>query len=150
MKGLHSCCTLSRSRSLFFQVQWRLTSNSQSRYPTVSVHIGRRYGELPELIEYHSKTVRQLEAVLTTFLKKGTIPDKRPTIRIEGFMGIGGQQHDAIEYLTAKVKRLETKIETARDHIDARRAQPYGFASFLKVVPSADYRGVCPLSCFDM
>ena len=71
--------------------------------------------------EYHSQTVRELEQVLTTYLKKGTIPTKRPTLRIGGFMGMGGTTHDAIDFLTAKVQRLESKIEVARDSIDTKK-----------------------------
>jgi hypothetical protein len=33
-------------------------------YPTTSVHIGRRVGKLPELIEYHNRTVREFEKIL--------------------------------------------------------------------------------------
>lgn len=83
--------------------------------------------------EQHSDTVKQLEQVLTTYLRKGTIPAKRPTLTTGGFLGMGGQTHDAIDYLTKKIQRLEAQVEGVRENIDTRKAQQYGFASFLKV-----------------
>lgn len=70
-------------------------------YPTTSVHIGRRVGKLPELIEYHNTTVRQLEQVLVKYLKNGRIGKTRPKIRIGGFLGMGGTQFDGIDYYTS-------------------------------------------------
>ena len=69
-------------------------------YPTTSVHIGRKVGRLPDLIEYHNDAVRELEAVLVKYLKGGKIGKKRPTITIGGFMGMGGEKKDAIDYYT--------------------------------------------------
>jgi len=79
------------------------------------------------LQDYHSQTVRQLEQVLTTYLKSGKTPDpnKRPTLKTGSFLGMGGQKHDAIEFLTAKVQRLENKIEAVRDNIDARKVNTF-------------------------
>ena len=67
-------------------------------YPTTSVHIGRKVGKLPELIELHNDTVRQLEEYLVRYLKGGKMGKKRPTIRIGGFLGMGGKKLDAIDY----------------------------------------------------
>jgi calcium permeable stress-gated cation channel len=72
----------------------------QVPYPTTSVHIGRKVGRLPELIEYHNTTVRQLEAVLVQYLKDGKIAKNRPMIRIGGFWGCGGVKKDAIDFYT--------------------------------------------------
>lgn len=72
----------------------------QVPYPTTSVHIGRKVGRLPELIEYHNDAVRDLEAVLVKYLKGGKIGKKRPTITIGGHMGCGGEKKDAIDYYT--------------------------------------------------
>lgn len=69
-------------------------------YPTTAVHIGRRVGNLPELIDYHNEAVRELEGYLVMYLKDGKIGKKRPTIRKGGFMGIGGKKLDAIDYWT--------------------------------------------------
>lgn len=69
-------------------------------YPTTAVHIGRRVGNLPELIEYHNQAVCELESFLVMYLKDGQIGKNRPTIRKGGFMGIGGKKLDAIDYWT--------------------------------------------------
>jgi len=69
-------------------------------YPTTAVHIGRKVGKLPELIEYHNTTVRELEQVLVRYLKGGKIAKERPTIRIGGWLGMGGQKRDAIDFYT--------------------------------------------------
>jgi len=69
-------------------------------YPTTSVHIGRKVGELPQLIEMHNDTVREFEQVLVKYLKGGKIRSKRPTIREGGCCGLGGTQLDAIDFYT--------------------------------------------------
>ncbi|KAG1739129.1 uncharacterized protein EDB91DRAFT_1136016 [Suillus paluster] len=105
----------------------------QVPYPTTSVHIGRKVGRLPELIEYHNTAVRELEQVLVTYLKGGKIAKDRPTIRIGGFMGMGGVKRDAIDFYTAKLKRTEQAIEDYRQQIDSRKAENYGFASMAAI-----------------
>ncbi|OAX42791.1 DUF221-domain-containing protein [Rhizopogon vinicolor AM-OR11-026] len=105
----------------------------QVPYPTTSVHIGRKVGQLPELIEYHNTAVRELEQVLVTYLKGGKIAKERPTIRIGGFMGMGGVKKDTIDFYTAKLKRTEQAIEDYRLRIDTRKAENYGFASMAAV-----------------
>jgi hypothetical protein len=105
----------------------------QVPYPTTAVHIGRRVGKLPELIEYHNTTVRELEQILVRYLKGGKIAKERPTIRIGGRLGMGGVKRDAIEFYTAKLRRTESAIEQYRDQIDARKAENYGFASMAAV-----------------
>jgi hypothetical protein len=72
----------------------------QVPYPTTSVHIGRSVGALPELVEYHNSMVCELEKYLVRYLKGNKIGKKRPTIRIGGFLGMGGKTHDAIDYYT--------------------------------------------------
>ncbi|KAF8161319.1 hypothetical protein B0H34DRAFT_840484 [Crassisporium funariophilum] len=102
-------------------------------YPTTSVHIGRKVGRLPELIDYHNQTVREFEEVLVKYLKGGRIKAKRPSIRVGGTCGCGGQKKDAIEFYTAKLKRTEAAIEEYRTQIDTRKAENYGFASMAAV-----------------
>ena len=75
----------------------------QVPYPTTSVHVGRRVGKLPELIEFHNETVKELEAVLVEYLKDGKIGKRRPTKRLGGFMCFGGQKVDAIDYYTCVI-----------------------------------------------
>ncbi|KAL4268501.1 CSC1 family protein [Pleurotus pulmonarius] len=105
-------------------------------YPATAVHIGRKVGKLPELIEYHNKTVRELENVLVRYLKGGRVARKRPTVRIGGCCGLGGRKIDAIDYYTTKLKRSEAAVEQFRNQIDRRKAENYGFVS-LAAVPYA-------------
>ncbi|KAI0079228.1 DUF221-domain-containing protein [Panus rudis PR-1116 ss-1] len=102
-------------------------------YPTTSVHIGRSVGKLPELIEYHNDTVRELERALVKYLKGGQIGKTRPTVRQGGFMCCGGEKKDAIDYYTAKLQRTERAVEEYRAQIDLRKAENYGFASMAAV-----------------
>jgi hypothetical protein len=124
-------------------------------YPTTSVHIGRKVGKLPELIDYHNQTVREFEEVLVKYLKGGKIKANRPTVRIGGNCGMGGVKKDAIDFYTyvarrciivlflkstwiicvisAKLKRTEAAIEEYRTQIETRKAENYGFASMAAV-----------------
>ncbi|GAA5827661.1 hypothetical protein JCM11251_001775 [Rhodosporidiobolus azoricus] len=103
-------------------------------YPTSAVHIGRRVGQLPALITKHNEAVKQLEEVLTKYLKNpDKIPAKRPTKRVGGWMGMGGQKVDAIDYWTARIKNLDERVHAARAQIHERKAENYGFASFESV-----------------
>ncbi|KAG6841425.1 hypothetical protein C0991_011319 [Blastosporella zonata] len=102
-------------------------------YPTTSVHIGRKVGKLPQLIDYHNATVREFEAVLVKYLKGGKLGKKRPTIRVGATCGMGGMKKDAIEHYTAKLQRTEGAIEEYRRQIDTRKAENYGFSSMAAV-----------------
>jgi hypothetical protein len=114
----------------------KLFSSANMPYPTTSVHIGRRVGQLPELVQYHNETVRQLETVLVRYLKHGRIGKKRPFITQGGFLGMGGKRFDAIDFYTQKLKKIEQAIDQWRDTIDLRKPESYGFAS-LAAVPYA-------------
>ncbi|KAJ6624302.1 hypothetical protein B0H10DRAFT_2006745 [Mycena sp. CBHHK59/15] len=105
-------------------------------YPVTSVHMARSVGDLPQLIEYHNQTVRELEAVLVKFLKGGVVGKKRPTVQFGGFCGLGGVHRDAIEFYTGKLRQTEAAVEEYRSKIDARKPENYGFAS-LAAVPYA-------------
>ncbi|KAF8908044.1 hypothetical protein CPB85DRAFT_1310572 [Mucidula mucida] len=102
-------------------------------YPATAVHIGRQVGRLPELIEYHNNTVRELEVVLVKHLKGGKVAAKRPTVRLGGCCGFGGVEKDAIEFYTAKLKRTEAAVNNYRNQMDSRKAERYGFASLAAV-----------------
>ncbi|THH05494.1 hypothetical protein EW146_g9887, partial [Bondarzewia mesenterica] len=93
----------------------------------------RRVGKLPELIEYHNETVRELEKILVRYLKGGKISKERPTIRIGGFWGMGGTKKDAIDFYTAKLQQTEQTVEEYRGQIDTRKPENYGFASMAAV-----------------
>ncbi|KAF9451505.1 DUF221-domain-containing protein [Macrolepiota fuliginosa MF-IS2] len=105
-------------------------------YPATAVHIGRNVGKLPDLIEYHNNTVRELECVLVKYLRKGKLGKRRPTIRIGGWWCFGGQKQDAITFYTNKLRKTEASINECRARIDTRQPTNYGFAS-LAAVPHA-------------
>ncbi|CAG8971712.1 hypothetical protein HYALB_00003180 [Hymenoscyphus albidus] len=98
--------------------------------------IARNVKELPELIEEHNKTVRELEKYLARHLKNpDVLPPKRPQCRpSKRDPSFGtypkGEKVDAIEYLTGRIKELEIEIKEVRMTIDSRNPLPYGFASF--------------------
>jgi calcium permeable stress-gated cation channel len=69
-------------------------------YPATSVHINRKVGKLPELIEFHNNTVRELETHLVKYLKGGKLGKKRPVIKIGATLGMGGKKVDAIDHFT--------------------------------------------------
>ncbi|KAJ7782689.1 hypothetical protein B0H16DRAFT_464722 [Mycena metata] len=102
-------------------------------YPTTSVHIGRKVGKLPELIDYHNQTVRELETYLVKYLRGGKVGRKRPTVRIGGSCGCGGTRKDAIEFYTEKLKRTEAAIQDYRQHFHEHKPENYGFASMAAV-----------------
>ena len=95
--------------------------------------IGRNVKDLPNLIEEHEKSVRELESVLAKYLKN---PDHLPSVRPTLSPGKkhrennGGGKVDAIEYLTARIRELESEIIHVRESIDKRNPMPYGFASY--------------------
>ncbi|EPQ31421.1 uncharacterized protein PFL1_00756 [Pseudozyma flocculosa PF-1] len=114
-----------------------MLSQIKMPYPTTEVHIGRRVGRLPELIEKHNDLVRELEHVLARYLKNpDRLPAKRPTVRIGGFMGCGGNRVDAIDYYTEQINRVEAAVQHQRETIQEKKPEMYGFAS-LAAVPYA-------------
>ncbi|KAJ1306005.1 hypothetical protein OPQ81_010720 [Rhizoctonia solani] len=110
-----------------------LFSDMRMPYPTTAVHIGRRVGRLPEMIEYHNQAVRDLEQVLVKYLKGGKLGKKRPTITIGGFLGFGGTKKDAIDFYSQRIANMERAVEEARAQIDTKKPENYGFASMAAV-----------------
>ncbi|KAM3080195.1 hypothetical protein ACMFMF_003604 [Clarireedia jacksonii] len=98
--------------------------------------IARNVKELPELIEQHNQTVRDLEGYLARYLKDpANLPAKRPEcLPSKDDPNYGsyprGQKLDAIQYLTARIKELEFEIKEVRLSVDNRNPLPYGFASY--------------------
>ena len=94
--------------------------------------IARNVKDLPELIEEHDELVRLLEYHLAKFLKRGAIPDKRPDrpMSKKDPAYVKGKRVDAIDYLTERIKELETKVKQVRETVDKRNALSYGFASY--------------------
>lgn len=101
------------------------------RFPRTS--IGRNVKELPDLIEEHEKAVRKLESVLAKYLKNpDNLPSVRPTLRPpkKYRRHNGADKVDAIDYLTGRIRELESEITHVRESIDKRNPMSYGFASY--------------------
>lgn len=82
---------------------------NQVRYSSsiTAVHIGRRLGDLPRLIEVHNNTVHEFEHKMLQYLKGGRLGEKPPTVRIGGFLRMGGRVTDAINhYMCVFLARL--------------------------------------------
>lgn len=96
--------------------------------------IGRNVKDIPDLIEAHEEAVIQLEGVLSKYLKNpAQLPAERPLCRPskkDPEFTNRKQKVDAIDYLTARIQRLELKIKEARETVDNRDAMPFGFASY--------------------
>ncbi|KAG9228739.1 hypothetical protein BJ875DRAFT_489578 [Amylocarpus encephaloides] len=98
--------------------------------------VARNVKELPELIDQHNKTVRELEEHLARYLKDpNNMPAKRPLCKPskqDPSWGSypKGQKVDAIEYLTGRIKELEVEIKEVRLIVDTRNPLAYGFASY--------------------
>lgn len=114
----------------------RLTDEVKATHDMPRTVIARNVKDLPELVEEHETTVRELEEVLSKYLKN---PDRLPATRPmckphKSDKSYGtypkGQKVDAIEYLTARVKELELEIREVRQSVDKRNPLPYGFASY--------------------
>lgn len=101
--------------------------------------IARNVKELPELIEQHGQTVRDLESYLAKYLKDPkNLPPKRPECKpYKSDPNWGtypkGQKVDAIEYLTTRIRELEIEIKEVRLTVDNRNPLPYGFASYEQI-----------------
>lgn len=82
--------------------------------------------------------VRELEGYLAKYLKDpNKLPDRRPTCRLSkrdhAYSNQNGQKVDAINYLTCRLRDLESEIHKVRESIDKRNAMPFGFASYSRV-----------------
>ena len=98
--------------------------------------IARNVKELPELIEQHEKAVRELESVLSKYLKNpNKLPSARPTTRPSKKYreNNGSEKVDAIDYLTERVSELEVDIKHVQESIDKRNPMPFGFASYERI-----------------
>lgn len=96
--------------------------------------IGRNVKDIPDLIEQHEQAVVELEQVLSKYLKNpNKLPAERPLCKPskkDPEFTNKNEKVDAINYLTARIQRLEEQIKAARETVDKRDAMPYGFASY--------------------
>ncbi|KAH7400874.1 hypothetical protein DE146DRAFT_755317 [Phaeosphaeria sp. MPI-PUGE-AT-0046c] len=96
--------------------------------------VGRNVKDIPDLIEEHEKAVIQLEQVLAKYLKNpNQLPTTRPLCtpsKKDPEYTDKKQKVDAIDYLTARIQRLEGQIKEVRETVDKRDAMPFGFASY--------------------
>jgi hypothetical protein len=96
--------------------------------------IGRNVKHIPDLIEQHEETVMELEKVLAKYLKKpNSLPAERPLCKPskkDPEYKNKEEKVDSIDYLTARIQRLETQIKEARETVDKRDAMSYGFTSY--------------------
>lgn len=111
----------------------QITERVKSTGDVPRAAIARNVRDLPQLIEEHDKAVRELEKVLAMYLKNpNRLPAKRPTCKAsKGDKSYRqGQEVDAIEYLTARIKELEAQVKEVRLSVDKRNPMAYGFASY--------------------
>ena len=101
--------------------------------------IARNVKDLPELLEEYEEAVKGLEKHLAKYLKNpDKLPPKRPTCKVSknDKAYTKGQEVDAIEYLSSRIKELEVEIKEVRVSVDKRNAMSYGFASY-ESIPEA-------------
>lgn len=117
----------------------RITDEVKATHDMPRTAIARNVKDLPELVEEHEKTVRELEEYLAKYLRNpDRLPAKRPTCKphkSDKTLGTypKGSRVDAIEYLTGRIKELEIEIREVRETIDKRNALSYGFASYQSI-----------------
>ncbi|RVX72238.1 hypothetical protein B0A52_04442 [Exophiala mesophila] len=103
---------------------------------TPKTTVGRNVKVLPDLIEEYEETVRSLESILAKYMKNpDRLPAKRPMIKPSSkYKGpTTGGKVDAIDYLTERIRSMESEINDIRERVDNRDPMPYGFASWDRI-----------------
>ncbi|PGH27431.1 hypothetical protein AJ80_00909 [Polytolypa hystricis UAMH7299] len=135
-QSLHARTLLIRHIPPSFRTDEGLLRLTDEVNPTPAIPratIGRNVKGLPKLMKEHEQVVRQLEEVVAKYFKKpDNLPAKRPTCRPvkSDRAEHGPDKVDAIDYLTDRIRRLESEIKYVRESIDKRNALSYGFASW--------------------
>ncbi|KAF7726472.1 hypothetical protein EC973_008707 [Apophysomyces ossiformis] len=110
--------------------QWLETKSLP--YPIQEAMIGHHSDQLTKLTKEHEEAVRNLEDTLSYYLNDGkSVKAKRPTVRVGGFLGIGGKKKDAIDYYTEKVNETEEEINKLRR--TNTKTTNYGWVSFERI-----------------
>lgn len=92
----------------------RITNSIEPNARQPQANIAHDMKKLPELVEEYDHAVRKLESVLAKYLKNpDKLPALRPTLR-PSKKHSRGQQVDAIEYLTDRVRSLRAEIGKTR------------------------------------
>jgi hypothetical protein len=111
-----------------------ITDNLRTTPEVPRASVGRNVKDIPDLIEEHEEAVIKLEKILAKYLKNpDQIPATRPLCtpsKKDPEYVDKKQKVDAINYLTARIARLEAQIKEVRETVDKRDAMPYGFASY--------------------
>ncbi|KAL5117551.1 hypothetical protein ACEQ8H_004581 [Pleosporales sp. CAS-2024a] len=135
--ALHSRTLMITDISRNFRTDQGLVEITDSLKTTPEVpraSVGRNVKDIPDLIHQHEKAVIQLESVLAKYLKKpNQLPSTRPLClpsKKDPEYTDKKQKVDAIDYLTARIQRLEGQIKEVRETVDKRHAMPYGFVSY--------------------
>jgi hypothetical protein len=111
----------------------RITEEVKATPDKPRTAIARNVKDLPEMIDDHEEAVKALEKVLAKYLKNpDSLPATRPTCKAakNDTSYSKGQKVDAIEYLTTRIRTLETQIKEVRLTVDKRNAMSYGFATY--------------------
>ncbi|KAK5243385.1 hypothetical protein LTR16_007961, partial [Cryomyces antarcticus] len=97
-----------------------ITDEVKSLNETPTAAIARNMKDLPDLVEEHETTVRDLEGYLAKYLRDpNKLPAQRPTCKPskEDASYRKGQKVDAIDYLTSRIRELEVEIKEVRGSI---------------------------------
>ena len=111
----------------------KITEEVKSSAVAPRAAVARNVRDLPELVEEHETAVKELEEHLAKYLRNpARLPAKRPVCEVSknDKNYTKGQQVDAIDYLTHRIKELEAHIKEVRESVDKRNALCYGFASY--------------------
>ncbi|KAI8384333.1 uncharacterized protein BYT42DRAFT_562165 [Radiomyces spectabilis] len=106
-----------------------LQSFNVIQYPIQQALIGHHSSKLIKLIKEHEEAVHHLENALASYLNDGKhISQKRPSVKVGGWLGCGGRKVDAIEYYTKQVSDLDQEIKQSRHEV--KKVAPYGWIAF--------------------
>ncbi|KAK9463808.1 uncharacterized protein V1516DRAFT_668757 [Lipomyces oligophaga] len=103
--------------------------------PITQVSIGRSVKGMWKIIRKREESVFELEKVLAKYFKNApdSIPSKKPMMKPykdDCDRYDEKTKVDSINYLMARIRRLEDRIVGTRKNVDSLREMPYGFAAY--------------------